>query len=188
MLSIGRFTLNFNSVNNDNRCFIIYCIKKAIVAYPDKVSFFLRELFGSIRLWIDSQGKNSFVNGSSIFCRDFLCFLAGFFFDDDFVAQSFSQVFRKLLYGIKEVASLSALRRLLASSKSSSNSRVFSYSLRLRITAFLLPFFLTINSGLTFSTTLCIFFLLSVPILFINNIAQSIVQYKIFKASWKGAQ
>src|SRR4030042_1075395 len=70
--------------------------------------------------------------------------LAGFF-DDDFVAQFFSQALRKLSYGIKEVASLSALRRSLASSKSSSNSRMFSYSLRLRITAFLLPFLLTIN-------------------------------------------
>src|SRR4030066_2526414 len=55
------FTLNFNSVNNDNLCFIIYCIKDAIVACPDAVSFFLRELFGSIRSWIGSQGKNSFV-------------------------------------------------------------------------------------------------------------------------------
>jgi hypothetical protein len=178
------FTLNSNSVNNHNLCFIIYCIKDAIVACPDAVSFFLRELFGSIRPWIGSQGKNSFVNGSSLFCRNFLCFFAGFFFDDDFVAQFFSQVLRKLSYGIKEVASLSALRRSLASSKSSSNSRMFSYSLRLRITAFLFPFLLTINSGLTFSTTLCISFLLSVPILFINNIAQNIFQYQIFKASW----
>src|SRR4030042_2163822 len=181
------FTLNFNSVNNDNLCFIIYCIKDAIVASPDTVSFFLRELFGSIRPWIGNQGKNSFINGSSIFCRNFLCFLAGFFFDYDFIAQFSSQVFRKLSYGIKDVASLSALRRSLASSKSSSNSRMFSYSLRLRITAFLLPFLLTINSGLTFSTTLCISFLLSVPILFINNIAQNIVNYQIFKTRWKGA-
>src|SRR4030067_769044 len=181
MLSIGRFTLNFNSVNNDNLCSVIYCIKDAIVAYPDAVSFFLRELFGSIRPWIGSQGKNSFVNGSSIFCRNFLCFLAGFSFDYDFVAQFFSQVFRKLSYGIKEVAFLSALRRSLASSKSSSNLRMFSYSLRLRITAFLLPFLLTINSGFTFSATLCISFLLSVSTLFIN-IAQNIVQYQIFKA------
>src|SRR4030043_2423853 len=170
MLSIGRFTLNFNSVNNDNLCFVIYCIKDAIVAYLDAVSFFFRELFGSIRSWIGSQGKNSFVNGSSIFCRNFLCFLAGFFFDYDFVAQFFSQVFRKLSYGIKEVASLSALRRSLASSKSSSNLRMFSYSLRLRITAFLFPFLLMMNSGLTFSTTLCISFLLSASILSINNI------------------
>jgi hypothetical protein len=73
------FTLNFNSVNNDNLCFIIYCIKDAVVACPDAVSFFLRELFGSIRPWIGSQGKNGFVKGSSIFCRNFLCFLAGFF-------------------------------------------------------------------------------------------------------------
>jgi len=34
----------------------------------------------------------------------------GFFFDDYFVAQFFSQVLRKCSYGIKEVASLSALR------------------------------------------------------------------------------
>src|SRR4030042_1579892 len=180
MLSIGRFTLNFNSVNNDNLCFVIYCIKDAIVAYPDTVSFFLRELFGSIRPWIGGQGKNSFVNGSSISCRNFLCFLAGLFFDDDFVAQFLSQVLRKLSYGIKEVASLSALRRSLASSKSSSNLRMFSYSLRLRITAFLSPFLLMMNSGLTFSTTLCISFLLSASILSINNIAQNTVQHQKF--------
>jgi hypothetical protein len=44
MLPIGRFTLDFNSVNNYNPCFVIYCVKDAIVAplmrYPSfSVSF-----------------------------------------------------------------------------------------------------------------------------------------------------
>ncbi|MDP2863553.1 MAG: hypothetical protein Q8N95_12235 [Desulfobacterales bacterium] len=64
-----------------------------------------------------------------------------------------------LSYGTKESASLSALSRSFAFSMSSIHSIMDSYSRRLRITAFLFSFLLTIYSGFTFSIKLCIYHL-----------------------------
>jgi len=157
LLFISSFPFYFYSVNYNRLCLVIYRIKNTIISDSDTIALLSCKFFGIMRSWIGRKGKNYFVNGGSKLYWNNFSFFLGLSFYNKFIAQSFSQDLRNLLYGMKDVASLSALRRSFASSRSSINSRIFSYSLRLRITAFLLPFLLTIYSGLMMFITFCIF-------------------------------
>jgi len=109
--------------------------------------------------------NRSLVNRSPIFLGNIVRFFTGFFFDYYLINQFLSQILRNLSYGIKEVASLSALRRSFESSRSSINSRILLYSLKLRTIPFLFPFSSVRYFGLADFAMLCIIYL---PLLFEN--------------------
>jgi hypothetical protein len=157
MLFVSRFPFDFYPVDNDGLYLIVYRIKNAIVTNTNAIAFFFCEFFRTVWSWIGSKGKNCFINGRPIFCWNLfrLFFCLAFYYN--LVGQFLSHVLRNLSYGMKEVASLSALRRSLASSRSSINSMMLLYSLMLRTTAFLLPFSSTRYLGFTVSVILCIF-------------------------------
>ena len=166
MLFVSRFSFNFYSVNNNNLCFIIYRIEDAVVTGTNAIAFFFSELLTPMGSWNGCERKNSTVNRRSKFLRNIIRLLTSFFFDYYLINQFLSQVLRNLSYGIKEVASLSALRRSFESSRSSINSRILLYSLKLRTIPFLLPFSSVRYVGFADFAMLCIFH----PLLLFENI------------------
>lgn len=168
MLFIGRFSFALDPVNDDGFCFIVYRIKNAVIACTDSMAFFCSEFFRAAGPWIGCKGKDRFVNSLPVFVRNLLCLFFRFACYYNLICQSFSQVLRNLSYGVKKAASRSALRRSLASSRSSSVPIKLSYSLRLSMTAFLRPFSSIRYLGFTASVMLCISYL-SRPFLFNNS-------------------
>jgi hypothetical protein len=156
-LFVGSFSLNLDPVNDNCLRFIIYCIKNTIITETNAITLFFCKFLRTVWSWIQSKGEYLFVNSRTIFYRNRLRLFLRLPLYYDPVNQPLSHVLRNLSYGIKDFAFLSAFKRSLASSRSSINSRIFSYSFKLRTTAFLLPFLLIIYSGLTSSIILCIF-------------------------------
>jgi len=156
ILLIGRFPFDFYPVNDNNLCIIINHVKDTIITGTYTIAFFFHEFFRAGLSWIGGEGKDCFIYSVAVLLRNLLCFFFSFLFDYYLVVQAFSQVFRNSSYGVKEIASFSAFKRSMVSSKSSIESIRYLYSLNPMTTAFLLPFSSIRYLGFVFFKACCI--------------------------------
>ena len=155
-LFVSGFSPDFYPVYYNDFCFVIDSIKDTVIPNTDTVTFSIGKFFTTMWSWVIRKRKDCAINCRTILFRDIIGFFSRSFFYYNGIVQSFNQFLRNSSYGIKEVASFSALRRSIVSSKSSIISIIFLYSFKLSKTPFLVPFWSIRNFGFVFLKALFI--------------------------------